>query len=83
MRVGAPTTDYIAVKAALESTYPALGLSCADVGGYWDSDTGAYFDGMEPCNDAPAGKGGKGGKGGKQGKGAKTRREVKRGNPFV
>merc|ERR1711957_842000 len=37
---------------AFESTYSALGLSCDDVGGLWD--TAGYFEGMEPCVDVPA-----------------------------
>ena len=40
----------MAVKAAFESTYSALGLSCADVGGLWDTE--GYFEGMEPCVDS-------------------------------
>merc|ERR1712238_248869 len=47
VRVGAPSTDHLAVKTAFESTYSALGLSCDDVGGLWD--TAGDFAGMEPC----------------------------------
>ncbi len=50
--VGAASTDYRAVRSAFESVYPALGISCADVGGFWNEGEKAYFPGMEPCKDA-------------------------------
>jgi len=50
-KVGAGSTDSAAVKAAFESTYSALGITCADVGGLWDTGSGAYYEGMEPCED--------------------------------
>lgn len=50
--VGASSTDYKAVRSAFESVYPALGISCADIGGFWNEAEKAYFPGMEPCKDA-------------------------------
>ena len=42
-----------AVKAAIESTYACLGITCAEVGGLlnWDDDRNSYHVGMEPCDD--------------------------------
>ena len=50
--VGVASTDYKAVRSAFESVYPDLGISCADVGGFWNEAEKAYFPGMEPCKDA-------------------------------
>jgi hypothetical protein len=50
--VGASSTDYKAVKSAFESVYPALGITCADIGGFWNEAEKAYYPGMEPCEDA-------------------------------
>ncbi|KAL3789110.1 hypothetical protein ACHAW5_004165 [Stephanodiscus triporus] len=52
MMVGAASTDYKAVRSAFESVYPALGISCADIGGFWNQGEHAYYPGMEPCTDA-------------------------------
>ena len=49
MRVDAPSTDFRAVKAAFESVYPQLGITCADVGGLWNEAEKKYYPGMEPC----------------------------------
>jgi hypothetical protein len=49
MSVGTSTTSSGDVKLAFESTYAALGISCADVGGLWDVGAGAYHPGMAPC----------------------------------
>jgi hypothetical protein len=39
--------------ASLEAAYPAMGLSCAEVGGYISkSDSSKYAYGMEPCTDS-------------------------------
>lgn len=46
-------SGYVAAKASLESVYTAMGISCADVGGYVDASTATgYAVGMEPCSDA-------------------------------
>lgn len=52
MKVGARSTSFRDVKRAFESTYAAIGVTCADVGGYWNEGAGAYYPGMEPCADA-------------------------------
>jgi len=49
MKVGAATTDIDAVKAAYESTYENLGITCEDVGGLWLEAESKYYPGMEPC----------------------------------
>ena len=49
--VGAPSTDFRAVKEALEGAYAAVGVSCADVGGLWDDASGGYYADAEPCVD--------------------------------
>lgn len=51
MRVGASSTDHIAVKQAFESEYSDLGINCADIGGLWNDATSSYFDGYGPCAD--------------------------------
>jgi len=49
LRVGAPSTDQAAVKAAFESVYTDLGVTCGDVGGLWNEGTKDYYPGMSPC----------------------------------
>ena len=51
LRVGASATDFKAVKSAFESVYPALGLSCGEMGGLWNEAEKTYYAGMEPCVD--------------------------------
>jgi len=50
MRVGVKSTSFIKVKAAFESTYSDLGITCAKVGGLVDS-VGDYRDDARPCKD--------------------------------
>jgi hypothetical protein len=52
MKVGASSTNAADVKKAFESVYPAMGITCADVGGLWDEASKKYYDGMAPCTDA-------------------------------
>jgi len=52
MRVGATSTDHIAVKEAFESVYAEMGIKCSDVGGVWNLVLEKHYDGMEPCIDA-------------------------------
>jgi len=47
--VGASSTDFAAVKKAFEETYADLGITCAEVGGFWFNGVSAYYEGMEPC----------------------------------
>jgi len=49
MKTNAPSTDFRAVKAAIESAYEDIGITCADVGGLWNDATQSYYEGMEPC----------------------------------
>lgn len=44
-----PEVDFVAVKRALERTYPCLKISCQQVGGIENPFTGGYLDGAEPC----------------------------------
>jgi hypothetical protein len=48
-----PVPDgYTTVKASLESAYPAMGITCGDVGGLVSTAyTSGYYPGMEPCTD--------------------------------
>ena len=54
IRVGAPSTDFEAVKGAFESVYADMGITCADIGGLIDYSSEAYYPGMEPCTDTTA-----------------------------
>ena len=54
--------DFNAVKAAFEGCYGAMGISCDDVGGLWNSGTSAYYaessaagavQDASPCVDPP------------------------------
>jgi len=49
LKVGAPTTDFAAVKKAFESVYDAMGIKCEDIGGLYNDATESYYEGMEPC----------------------------------
>ena len=47
-----PVQDsYSKVAYVLQSMYPCLGVTCADIGGL-KNDAGTYFPGLEPCDDA-------------------------------
>jgi Low iron-inducible periplasmic protein len=43
------TASSVAVKAAFESNYLCLGITCADVGGLYSATTSSYSPGMAPC----------------------------------
>jgi hypothetical protein len=43
------TADFDAVKKAFERNYDCLGITCKDVGGYWNSADEVYFEGAGPC----------------------------------
>jgi hypothetical protein len=49
MNFNAESIDFAAVKAAFESAYEGLGITCEDVGGFYNADAGAYYEGAEPC----------------------------------
>lgn len=44
--------DFGLVKGALERAYGCMGISCADVGGYWDTGNQDYYPGAAPCSGA-------------------------------
>ena len=47
-----PVKDsYSKVAYLLQSMYPCLGVTCADIGGL-KGDGGTYFPGLQPCDDA-------------------------------
>lgn len=58
MKLGATSTNFGHVKNSFQATYKCMGISCEDVGGYYDSATGEYFEGAAPCT----GTGSSGGK---------------------
>ena len=39
------TPDFASVKSAFEGTYECMGITCADVGGYWDTGNQNYYPG--------------------------------------
>ncbi len=43
------TADFNAVKQAFQRNYDCLGITCKDVGGYWNSADEVYFEGAGPC----------------------------------
>mmetsp|Transcript_73306 Transcript_73306/g.143399 ORF Transcript_73306/g.143399 Transcript_73306/m.143399 type:complete len:568 (+) Transcript_73306:131-1834(+) len=46
----AMTIEFPAFKAAVESTYSCLGITCADIGGLMEDDVnGIYYDQFSPC----------------------------------
>lgn len=47
METTATSTDFATVKEAFERHYACLGLTCKDIGGYWDRRS--YFEGAAPC----------------------------------
>merc|ERR1719482_1062599 len=51
------------VKAAFESTYKCMGVTCEDIGGLWLTED--YYDGAAPCKSEGHGHGHSGGAGGK------------------
>ena len=49
MKVGSSTPSFADVKAAFERNYQCLGISCADVGGYYDATNSAYLENAQSC----------------------------------
>jgi len=49
MAIGSGVPNFPAVKAAFEYSYRCLGLTCADIGGYYDDGTQSYYKGAESC----------------------------------
>eukprot|EP00591_Stephanopyxis_turris_P003722 CAMPEP_0195524766 /NCGR_PEP_ID=MMETSP0794_2-20130614/24798_1 /TAXON_ID=515487 /ORGANISM="Stephanopyxis turris, Strain CCMP 815" /LENGTH=517 /DNA_ID=CAMNT_0040655057 /DNA_START=34 /DNA_END=1587 /DNA_ORIENTATION=+ len=54
MEYSARTTDAAAVKAAFESVYSCMGITCDDVGGLFNSGTGMDYPGAEACGSGSA-----------------------------
>jgi hypothetical protein len=46
-----PKVDFVAVKRALEKSYPCLKVSCQQVGGIYNPFSGGYIGGTEPCTE--------------------------------
>lgn len=44
------STSFYHVKNAFQETYECMGITCEDVGGYYDAAAGTYFEGAEPCS---------------------------------
>jgi hypothetical protein len=56
MKTGqANTAQFLAVKEAFERNYDCLGITCKDVGGYWNSGDQVYFEGADPCGSGDSG----------------------------
>lgn len=49
MKVGSAVPSFLAIKTAFENNYQCMGISCSDVGGFYDSANNAYFQFAEPC----------------------------------
>jgi hypothetical protein len=49
MRVRNPNVSFAAVKSALERNYECMGITCEDVGGYYDAANEEYFPLAAPC----------------------------------
>ena len=52
MKVGATSTDFKAVKAAFESQYECMKISCKDVGGLYNTASQGYYQDAGPCVDS-------------------------------
>jgi len=51
MNTHAVSCSVAEVKEAFESVYSKLSITCAQVGGFKNLDTGEYYEGMSPCSD--------------------------------
>jgi hypothetical protein len=54
VKVGATSTSFAAVKSAFERNYACMGITCKEVGGFFDGATGNYYSGAAPCAECPA-----------------------------
>jgi hypothetical protein len=53
MKIGATAPpDFPAVKALFEANYQCIGVTCADVGGYWEAGANGYYAGAGPCDNS-------------------------------
>jgi hypothetical protein len=48
-KVGANSTNFAAVKGAFERNYACMGITCKEVGGFFDVAVGNYYSGAAPC----------------------------------
>ena len=46
------TANFAAVKFALESSFECMGITCVDVGGFYNPGTLGFFAGAGPCDDS-------------------------------
>lgn len=51
LAVSATATDFAIVKDVLERNYECMGISCSDIGGYYDRSNFVYHAGASPCAD--------------------------------
>jgi len=49
LRGGTEVPDYEAIRDALEHQYQCLGVTCDDIGGFLNPQTGEYFEDTRPC----------------------------------
>lgn len=49
MEMTAKSADFTMVKDAFERHYACLGVMCSEIGGYWNPDNNAYYEGAEQC----------------------------------
>jgi hypothetical protein len=54
MQIGAASVNFEEVKESFETVYDCMNVTCAEVGGLWNNDDGAYYDGFEPCEFEPS-----------------------------
>ena len=57
MKVGGSSTSFTAVKTAFENNYACMGITCSEVGGYYDTDNSRYFPDATPCDTGSGGSG--------------------------
>ena len=49
MKVGSGIPSFLSVKTTFERNYQCMGISCSDVGGFYDNANNAYFEFAGPC----------------------------------
>jgi hypothetical protein len=49
MAVSTEGTDFAKVKEAFERHYECMGITCSDVGGIYNAETGVYYKDASPC----------------------------------
>ena len=51
-KLGVASVDFPAIKAAFESCYEFMNVTCADIGGFWDKTSNDYYTNAGPCVDS-------------------------------